>query len=66
MLLSQPEYEAQSLALSLERFCIGSLDTFAHRTNVQRNNRFVVYDIKDIGDGMKEMGQQVCPECSLG
>ena len=60
MLLSQPEYEAQSLALSLERFCIGSLDTFAHRTNVQRNNRFVVYDIKDIGDGMKEMGLQVC------
>lgn len=60
MLLSQPEYEAQSLALSLERFCIGSLDTFAHRTNVQRNNRFVVYDIKDIGEGMKEMGLQVC------
>jgi len=60
MLLGQPEFESQSLALSLERFCIGSLDTFAHRTNVQRNNRFVVYDIKDIGDGMKELGLQVC------
>lgn len=60
MLLSQPEYEAQSLALSLERFCIGSLDTFAHHTNVQRNKRFIVYDIKDIGDGMKELGLQVC------
>lgn len=60
MLLGQSEHEAHSLALSLERFCIGSLDTFAHRTNVQRNNRFVVYDIKDIGEGMKEMGLQVC------
>ena len=60
MLLSQPEYEAQSLALSLERFCIGSLDTFAHHTNVSRTNRFIVYDIKDIGDGMKELGLQVC------
>lgn len=60
MLLSQPEYDAQSLALSLERFCIGSLDTFAHHTNVSRNRRFVVYDIKDIGEGMKELGLQVC------
>lgn len=60
MLLSQPEYDAQSLALSLERFCIGSLDTFAHHTNVSRNRRFIVYDIKDIGEGMKELGLQVC------
>lgn len=60
MLLSQPEYEAQALALSLERFCIGSLDTFAHHTNVSRKKRFIVYDIKDIGEGMKELGLQVC------
>lgn len=60
LLLTQPEYESQSLALSLERFCVGSLDTFAHHTNVKKNNRFVVYDIKDIGDGMKELGLQVC------
>ena len=60
MLLSQPEYEAQTLALSLERFCIGSLDTFAHHTNVSRNKRLIVYDIKDIGEGMKELGLQVC------
>lgn len=60
MLLSQQEYEAQSLALSLERFCIGSLDTFAHHTNVSRKKRFIVYDVKDIGSGMKELGLQVC------
>lgn len=60
MLLGQPEYESQALALALERFCVGSLDTFAHHTNVSRSNRFIVYDIKDIGEGMKEMGLQVC------
>lgn len=59
-LLSQPEPEAQQIALSLELYCRGSLDTFAHRSNVNTNSRFVVYDIKDIGSGMKEMGLQVC------
>ena len=60
LLLSQPEPEAQNIALSLELYCTGSLDTFAHKTNVNTRSRFVVYDIKDIGSGMKEMGFQVC------
>ncbi len=60
LLLAQPEPEAKSVALALEIYCTGSLDTFAHRTNVNTNSRFVVYDIKDIGTSMKEMGLQVC------
>ena len=60
LLLIQPEPEAQNIALALEVYCRGSLDTFAHKTNVKTNSRFVVYDIKDIGTGMKEMGLQVC------
>lgn len=60
LLLRQPEPEAQQVALALERFVTGSLDTFAHRTNVDFHKRFVVYDIKDIGKGLKEMGLQVC------
>lgn len=60
LLLSQPEDEAQQIALALELYCLGSLDTFAHRTNVNSDARFVVYDIKDIGTGMKELGLQVC------
>lgn len=60
MLMSQPEPEAQNIALALEIYCRGSFDAFAHRTNVDINNRFTVYDIKDIGNGMKEMGLQVC------
>lgn len=60
MLQTQPEPEAISLALAIERFCVGSLDTFAHQTNVKKHNRFLVYDIKDIGESMKELGLQVC------
>ena len=60
LLTNQPEYEAQSLALCAERFCIGTLDNFAHHTNVNTNNRFIVYDIKDMGDSMKELGLKVC------
>lgn len=59
-LLKQPEPEAQNIALALERYTEGSLDTFAHKTNVDVTKRFVVYDIKDIGTQLKEMGLQVC------
>lgn len=60
MLMSQPEPEARNIALALEIYCRGSFDSFAHKTNVDVNKRFVVYDIKDIGNGMKELGLQVC------
>lgn len=60
LLMQQAEPEAQNIALSLEIYCRGSFDTFAHRTNVDIDNRFTVYDIKNIGNGMKEMGLQVC------
>lgn len=56
----QPEPEAHNLALALERFVKGTQDSFAFRTNVEINNRFTVYNIKDIGDGMKAIGLQVC------
>lgn len=59
-LLAQPEPEAQSVALALELYCTGSLDVFAHRTNVNTNSRFIIYDIKNIGSGLKELGLQVC------
>lgn len=59
-LLSQPEPEAQSVALALELYCTGSLDVFAHKTNVNTSSRFIIYDIKNIGSGLKELGLQVC------
>lgn len=59
-LLSQPTPEAQNIALALERYVKGALDIFSHHTTIQANNRFVVYDIKDIGPGLKELGLQIC------
>lgn len=58
-LCNQPQMEAQNLALSLERYVKGSIDLFAHRTNIKIDNRLVVYDIKDIGAGMKELALQI-------
>lgn len=59
-LLMQPQPEAQDLALSLERYAIGGSDIFAHKTNMDVNNRFTVYDIKDIGAGLEGMGIHIC------
>lgn len=62
ILRRQPEPDADYLRVALEKYCVGSYDTFAYRTNVDTTSRFVVYDISDIGTGLKEMGMQVCIE----
>lgn len=56
----QPEPEAHNLALTLEKFVKGTQNSFAFRTNVNINNRFTIYNIKDIGEGMKTIGLQIC------
>ena len=53
-LLRQPEDEAQDLALSLEIFTTGSLDAFAHQSDVNTNNRIVAYDILGLGEQMNQ------------
>ena len=55
-LLGQPEPEARDLALALELFTSGSLDIFAHETNVDTENRIVSYDIHDLGPQLKPAG----------
>ena len=49
LLLEQPEEEAKDIALSLELFVSGSLNIFNHQTNVDVDNRFTVYGIRDLG-----------------
>lgn len=48
-------FEASNLATSLELYTRGSLSVFAKPTNVEYENRFVVYDIKDIGSSLKSV-----------
>lgn len=59
-LLSQSNPEAQALALVMESYTTGTFDTFAHRTNVNLDSRLVVYNIKNIGTNLRELGLKVC------
>lgn len=55
-LLQQSEKEARDLALALELFTSGSLDIFAHRTNVDTSKRIISYDIHELGGQLKPAG----------
>ena len=58
-LLRQPEAEARDVALALELFTEGSLNTFAKPTNVDTNSRITCYDIRKLGKQLLSMGMLV-------
>ena len=58
-LLKQNEPEAQEIALAIELFTNGSLNTFAKHTNVDTNNRLLCYDILDLGKQLMPIGMLV-------
>lgn len=64
-LLRQPEPEAQSIALALELFVDGTLDVFAYQTNVNMNNRIMLFDIFDLGSQLKTVGMLVMLDAIL-
>ena len=58
-LLQQEEKEAHRMATALEIYVKGSLNLFNHRTNVDIRNRFVCYDIKELGKQLKKLGMLI-------
>ena len=58
-LLRQPEPEAADVALAIELFTEGSLNTFAKPTNVDTNSRILCYDIRDLGKQLLPVGMLV-------
>ena len=58
-LLQQEEKEAHRVATALEIYVKGSLNLFNHKTNVDINNRFVCYDIKELGKQLKKIGMLI-------
>ena len=58
-LLHQEEKEAHRVATALEIYVKGSLNLFNHRTNVDIRNRFVCYDIKELGKQLKKLGMLI-------
>ena len=55
-LMEQPEPAAMDIALTMELYTSGSLDIFAHETNVDTRNRITSYDIHDLGEELKHPG----------
>lgn len=58
-LLKQAESEAQEIALAIELFTSGSLNTFAKATNVDVTSRLICYDILDLGKQLLPIGMLV-------
>ena len=58
-LLKQNEPEAKEIALAIELFTDGSLNTFAKNTNVDTDNRLICYDILDLGKQLLPIGMLV-------
>ena len=55
-LMRQKEPVAHEIALALELFTTGSLNVFAHQTNIDTRNRIICYDIQDLGENLKPIG----------
>lgn len=58
-LLKQEETEAKQIALAIELFTDGSLNTFAKTTNVNTESRIICYDILDLGKQLLPIGMLV-------
>ncbi|MGC3362731.1 hypothetical protein ACPTGY_15035, partial [Enterococcus faecalis] len=48
--------EAQDLAYKLKLYITGSMDIFAHKTNVDLTSRFTVYNISQLKNKFKPFG----------
>lgn len=62
MLIEQPEYEAHSLAISIERFCIGQYNMFSYKSSMKSTKKFKVYNLDGLEDDLKEIGTIMCLE----
>ena len=58
-LREQKERQAQRIATALEIYVNGSLRVFNHQTNVERDNRLICFDIKELGKQLKKLGMLI-------
>lgn len=52
--------DTHRVANILGRFVTGSASSFNHQTNVDLNNKFIVFDLEDLQGTMKAVGMFVC------
>ncbi len=55
-LLKQTEKEAHDLALTMELYTSGTLNIFAHGTNVDMSNRLISFDIHNLSEDLRQPG----------
>ena len=61
-LLEQEEPEARDVALGLEIFVTGALNIFNHQTNIDVDDRFIVYGIRDLGESLAPLAMLIMLE----
>lgn len=59
LLKEQPEDLAKQLALDLEVYMVGSYSIFSHETNVDLNNRFIIFNLKKLSGKLKNFALMV-------
>ena len=59
-LIADKSPEGNKLAMAVEQYCVGSYSLFAHRTNIESNNRLTVFNLLYLPEKMKEMAMKVC------
>lgn len=47
--------EGKAVAEGVEYYTRGSMDVFAHKTNVNVDNRLVVFNVRDLGDQLRQI-----------
>lgn len=63
VLKTQPEEQAKTLALSLERHIIGSFNAFAKPTSVNLDSRIICFDLSELESQFKSAGMMICLDC---
>lgn len=54
---------AEQLVLAVERFMSGTMEIFNHPSNVDMNNRVIVFGIKDLGKSLWGMAMSIMLSC---
>lgn len=59
-LMADGSGEAAKVAQAIQAYCVGVYNHFAHKTNIDVNNRLIVYNLSSLPDKMREMAMKVC------
>lgn len=59
VLLNQKEEEAKELALQLEIYTVGSQSIFSQKTNVNLDNKFIVFNLNNLSGKLKPLALSV-------